>query len=160
MGSSAMAKIIMYCAASLLALTGCATEEKHRQVAELSRAQTLLGQAEQSGAQQYASADLEAARNKLETAQNKKTDDEVALRLAQESAADAEVAMARTRAAKAQQALNQVSAGSETLRQESSRQSGSMAPTTSAPPSTSDTMPSTITEPPPAQPGAQPPPRS
>ena len=130
-----MSKIILYCAVSALALTGCATEERHQQVADISRAQTLVDQAEQAGAQQYAAADLEAARNKLQVAQNKKTDDEVAQRLAQESAADAEVAVARTRAAKAQQAGTQLNAGHESLREEANGQpQQAPPPTPPAPP--------------------------
>src|SRR5262245_24398113 len=116
-----MAKITLLCAASLLALAGCASAP--RQVAESTRAHTLVDQAEQAGAQQFAAADLEAARNKLQQADDKHTDHDLAVRLAQEAAADAEVAAARTRAAKAQQALAQVNAGSDTLRQETATQS-------------------------------------
>jgi hypothetical protein len=54
----------LLCIASALALAACASDE-HRQVAELSRAHTLVEQAQQAGAQQYAGADLEAANNKL-----------------------------------------------------------------------------------------------
>ena len=122
-----MTKTIFYCAAAALALTGCATSEEHRQVAEVTRAQTLVDQAEQGGAQQFAAADLEAARSKLQMAQNKHTDDEDAVRLAQESAADAEVALARSRAGKAQQALTQVNAGHESLRQETNNEPSSPA---------------------------------
>lgn len=125
-----MSKIILYCAAAAMALTGCASTEEHRQVAVVARAQTLVDQAEQSGAQQFAAADLEAARNKLQMAQNKHTDDERAVRLAEESSADAQVAIARAHAAKAQQAQSQVNAGSETLRQEAT------APSSVAPPPT------------------------
>ena len=153
-----MSKIIFYCAASVLALTACASNEDRRQAAELTRAQTLVDQAQQAGAQQFASADLEAARNKLEMAQNKHTGEDAAERLAQEAAADANVALARTRAMKSQQALNQVNAGHDSLRQEttqqSSRDSGSTVPMTEAPAPTT-TMPSSITESPPVQPGAQ-----
>jgi hypothetical protein len=152
-----MAKIILYCAASVLALTGCATEERHRQVADVARAQTLVEQAEQGGAQQYAAADLEAARNKLQVAQNKKTDDEVAQRLAVESAADAEVAVARTRAAKAQQAVTQVNAGHETLRQEATVEQSATSPSSTMPPSPPPgALPSTT---PPIGDQPQPPPR-
>lgn len=143
-----MSKIILYSAASVLALTACATEE-HRQIAEVSRAQTLVDQAEQSGAQQFASADLEAARNKLQAAQNKHTDDEAAMRLAEESSIDAEVAVARTRAAKAQQAVTQVNAGSETLRREANTE-----------PSSSTQPPPPAVQTPPAPPIAQEPPPS
>jgi 2-hydroxychromene-2-carboxylate isomerase len=114
-----MSKTILFCGAVALAMAGCASEP--HQVAELARAQTLVEQAEQGGAQQFAPADLQAARDKLQQAQQKHTDDEVTVRLAQEAALDAQVAAARTRSAKAEQALAQVNAGSETLRQEASR---------------------------------------
>ena len=110
----------LLCIASALALAACASDE-HRQVAELSRAHTLVEQAQQAGAQQYAGADLEAANNKLRMADNKKTDEEVALRLATEASLDAQVALQRTRAAKAELALAQVNAGSDTLRDETTR---------------------------------------
>jgi len=110
----------LLCIASALALSACASDE-HRQVAELSRAHTLVEQAQQAGAQQYAGADLEAANNKLLVADNKKTDEEVALRMATEASLDAQVALQRTRAAKAELALAQVNAGSDTLRDETTR---------------------------------------
>ena len=106
-------------AAVVLALGACATPR--HEVAEIARAHTLVDQAEQSGAQQYASADLEAARNKLQQATNDHTDHDDAVRLADEASADAEVAIARTRAAKAQAALAQVNSSNDTLRQEASR---------------------------------------
>jgi hypothetical protein len=91
--------------------------------AELARAHTLVDQAEQAGAQQFASSDLEAARNKLQRAEGKHTDRDLAVRLADEAAVDAEVAAARTRAAKAQSALTQVNAGTESLRHEATTHS-------------------------------------
>jgi hypothetical protein len=112
-----MRTIIVLAVAS--ALGACGSEP--RQIAEVSRAHTLVEQAEQSGAQQFAAADLESARNKLRQADDKRTNDELAMRLAQEASIDAQVAAARTRAAKAEQALTQVNAGSESLRQEANR---------------------------------------
>jgi hypothetical protein len=109
----------VFCAAAVLALGACATPR--HEVAEVARAHTLVDQAEQAGAQQYASADLEAARNKLQQANDKRTDHDDAVRLADEAGADAEVAIARARAGKAQAALAQVNAGNDTLRQEASR---------------------------------------
>ena len=114
-----MRNMIFLAIASALGLSACGTEP--RQIAELSRAHTLVEQAEQAGAQQFAPADLDSARNKLQQAEQKHTDDELAARLSQEASIDAQVALARTRAAKAEQALAQVNAGSETLRQETNR---------------------------------------
>ncbi len=91
-------------------------------VADLSQAHTLIRQAEQSGAQQFASADLEAARSKIREADADANDQpNVSIRLAQESSVDAELALARTRAAQADQALAEVNAGTATLRDETRR---------------------------------------
>jgi hypothetical protein len=119
---------VLAASAALLALAGCATTA--RQVPEVTAAHTLIAQAEQSDATQYASSDLEAARSKLRQADQSAHDDKpvLAAKLAQESSADAEVAMARTRATKAQQALAEVNAGTQTLHNETRRQD---PPTTS-----------------------------
>jgi hypothetical protein len=99
---------------------GCASSP--RPLVDLTQAHTLVQQAEQSDAQQFASADLEAARSKLREADAAAKDrPEVAIRLAQESSADADVALARTRAGKANQALADVNAGTATLRSETQR---------------------------------------
>jgi hypothetical protein len=90
----------------------------------------MISQAEQSDAQQFASADLEAARSKLRQADQDERDNKsvLAAQLATESSVDAEVALARTRAIKAEQALAEVNAGTRTLNNESQRQ----APPTSS----------------------------
>lgn len=106
--------------AALLLVAGCASDPKP--VADLANAHTLVAQAEQGDAQQFASSDLEAARSKLRMADADANDKPVeAAHLAQESAADAEVAIARTRALKAAKDLAQVNAGTATLRSESDR---------------------------------------
>jgi hypothetical protein len=108
--------------AALLALAACATAA--RPVPEVAAAHALISQAEQSGAAQLASADLESARSKAHQADQDAHDNMPALaaRLAQEASADAEVAMARTDAIKAQQALAQVNAGTQSLHQEIRRE--------------------------------------
>lgn len=115
-----MSKTLLYCVASALAIGGCASERQP--TVEISRARSLIDQANQTGAQQFAAADIEAAHNKLQQAEAKHTDHDVAKRLADEASIDAEVATARTQAGKAQQALNQVEAASDTLRQETAAQ--------------------------------------
>jgi hypothetical protein len=91
--------------------------------AELAQAHSLVDQAEQSGAQQYASADLASARSKLQAADgDAKKDPKRSLDEAQEATADARVALARTNAAKAQAALRDVNAGTRTLQNETDRQ--------------------------------------
>ncbi|HEY4975222.1 MAG TPA: DUF4398 domain-containing protein, partial [Steroidobacteraceae bacterium] len=84
-------------AAALLATVACASDPKP--TADLVSAHTLVAQAEQSGAQQFASADLEAARSELQQAdQNARDKPALSIRLAQESSADAQLALAHTRA--------------------------------------------------------------
>jgi hypothetical protein len=106
---------------ALLAAAGCASSPKP--TANLAEAHTLVAQAEQSGAQQFASADLEAARSELRQAdQNAKDKPVLAMRLAQESSVDAELALAHTRALKAEQSLREVNSGTSTLQSESERE--------------------------------------
>src|ERR1700730_17749059 len=108
-------------AAALLATVSCASGPKPS--ADLVGAHTLVSQAEQSGAQQFASADLEAARSELRQADQEAKDRPVsAMRLAQESSVDAELALARTRAVKAEQSLREVNSGTATLQSESERE--------------------------------------
>lgn len=90
--------------------------------AELAQAHSLVDQAEQSGAPQYASADLASARSKLQQADlDAKKEPARSLSEAQESTADARVALARTNAAKAQAALRDVNAGTQSLQNETER---------------------------------------
>jgi hypothetical protein len=111
-------------AAALLAAVSCASGPKP--TADLAGAHTLVAEAEQSGAQRFASINLEAARGELRQADQDAANDKpvLATRLAQEASVDAELALARTRSAKAEQALREVDTGTATLRSESERQSG------------------------------------
>ena len=99
-----------------LVLASCASSPPP--IAELSRAHTLVEQAEQAGAQQFAAADLDSARQKLQVADRKDTKPESALRLAREASLDAQVAVARARVGKAEQAVAEVNASVESLRRE------------------------------------------
>jgi len=108
-------------AAAVLASVSCASGPPPN--ADLVGAHTLVAQAEQSGAQQYASANLEAARSELRQAdQDAKDKPVLAIRLAQESSVDAQLALARTRAVKAEQSLRQVNSGTASLQSESERE--------------------------------------
>ena len=108
-------------AAAVLASVSCAGGPPPN--ADLVGAHTLVAQAEQSGAQQYASANLEAARSELRQAdQDAKDKPVLAIRLAQESSVDAELALARTRALKAEQSLREVNSGNASLQRESERE--------------------------------------
>lgn len=114
-------------AAVVTAAIGCASAPKPNP--DLIGARTLIGQAEQSGAQQFASSDLEAARSELRQAdQDAKDQPVLSARLAQQASVDAELALARTRAVKAEQALNEVNSGTATLRSESERTQPEVTP--------------------------------
>lgn len=55
-------------ALTLMVLAGCASGPSRQTTADLARAHSLVAAAEQSGAQQYAAADLQAARDKAQQA--------------------------------------------------------------------------------------------
>lgn len=101
---------------------GCATQGP-QPTDEMTRARTLIEQADRSGAQRYAAADLQRAHDELSNADKanseKKYDD--ARRYAESAAADADVAIARAGAGEAKRAANEVAQSNETLRQESAR---------------------------------------
>jgi hypothetical protein len=113
---------VLAASAVLLAAAGCVSAPKP--VPDIAGARALISQAEQSDAQQFASSDLESARSKLRQADQYSHDNKpvLATQLAQESSTDAEVALARTRAIKAETALSDVNTGTRTLRNESARQ--------------------------------------
>ena len=113
---------LLAASAVLLTAVGCASTPKA--APDVAGARALVSQAEQSGAQQFASADLEAARSKLRQADQDMRDDKsvLATQRAEEASVDAEVAIARTRAIKSEQALADVNAGTQALRSESQRQ--------------------------------------
>jgi len=102
---------------AILVMSGCASAPPP--VAELSQAHTLVAEAQQSGAARYASADLASAQNNVQQAdQAAKEHPAQAARLAQKASVDAEVALARTRANKEQDALKQVNLSLTALRQQ------------------------------------------
>jgi hypothetical protein len=98
---------------------GCATQGP-QPTEEMTRARTLIEQADRAGAQRYAAADLQRAHDELSNADkataDKKYDD--ARRYAESAAADADVATARASAGEAEKAAHEVKQGNETLRQE------------------------------------------
>jgi hypothetical protein len=108
---------------------GCATQGP-QPTEEMTRARTLIEQADRSGAQRYAAADLQKAHDELNNADranaDKKYDD--ARRYAESAAVDADVAAARAGAGEAQRAAHEVAQSNETLRQESARGSTSQNP--------------------------------
>jgi Domain of unknown function (DUF4398) len=108
---------------------GCATQGP-QPTEEMTRARTLIEQADRAGAQRYAAADLQRAHDELSNADkataDKKYDD--ARRYAESAAADADVASARSSAGEAEKAAHEVQQSNETLRQESNR--GAVTPST------------------------------
>lgn len=106
-----------------LGLGACASVGE-QPVSELAEADAIIRQAEQGGAREYSALELDRAREKLAEAQRASDDEEYvrALRLAQQSAADAELALARAEAAEAEAAATEVREGIATLRREASTQ--------------------------------------
>jgi len=101
---------------------GCATQGP-QPTEEMTRARTLIEEADRSGAQRYAAADLQRAHDELSNADkaNAERKYDEARRYAETAAADADVAAARAGAGAAKQAAEEVAQSNETLRQESAR---------------------------------------
>jgi hypothetical protein len=101
---------------------GCATQGP-QPTEEMTRARTVIEQADRAGAQRYAAADLQRAHDELSNADRenaqRKYDD--ARRYAESAEADADVATARSAAGEAQHAAQEVQQSNETLRQEAAR---------------------------------------
>ena len=127
--NSRVAQLVLANVALAALVAGCASGPPPA-TADLTRAHTSIEQAQQSGAQQYAAADLQAARDKTgeaEAAANKH-DTVVAQRLATEAALDAQLATARAQSAKAQASAHELDESLNTLRKESARNSDIGAP--------------------------------
>jgi Domain of unknown function (DUF4398) len=114
---------------AITCLGGCATQGP-QPTDEMTRAKTLIEQADRTGAQRYAAADLQRAHDEFSNAQRamgeKKYND--ARNYAESAEADADVASARAAAGDAQSAAHEVMQGNETLRQESDRGGSSTTP--------------------------------
>lgn len=109
-GEHMLKVILVFTSTALGAVLVACAGNAPRPVAELSRASTLINVATQSGAQQYAAVDIDRARDTLKLA-NQAADDEQqerAIRLAQQAAADAEVATARAQSATAQRSAEEI----------------------------------------------------
>ena len=108
-----------------LLCAGCASNA-NRPTSEITRARTLIEQAEKSGAQQYAAAELDQARNKLRLAnaavEGGKNDE--ARARANEAAADAELAQARATSGQAKKAADEVQNSTDALQRETNRNQG------------------------------------
>lgn len=99
-----------------IALNGCSSAAPRPDDA-LVRAKTAVDQATTAGSGQYAPVDLNAAGSKLQSANEEeaKGNYKQAKYLAEESQVDAELALAKTQDAKAQQAADQVRKGNQAL---------------------------------------------
>lgn len=118
---SEAARLSTMTAAALLVaagMAGCASQPKP--TAQLVRASTLVSEAEKDGAQRFAAADLQRARDELSNAQTAESDGKYAnaRRLADRAAADADLASARASSGKSQQSAEQVRRSLDTLRQQ------------------------------------------
>jgi hypothetical protein len=141
-------------AVGLLAVAGCASQP--RPDAEITRARTLIEQAEKAGAQRYAAVELDQARNKLRLANAAAEDgkqDEARAR-ANEAAADAELAVARSQSGEARRAAEEVEKSNDTLQRETERTPVNAPAPAPAPPVPTTTLP---TPPPPPAPVTPPP---
>lgn len=136
-------------AAGMLA-SGCASGPPPATTADLARAHTLVASAERSGAQQYAAADLQKARDEAQQADELASQGkpERADQLANEAALDAQLASARAGDGTAQHDLAALDQSLEALRREEERNAGAPGAAPPAP------YPNT---PPPAAPSANPP---
>jgi len=100
-------------------LCGCATEPP-QPTEQLTRARTLVQQADKAQAQRFAAADLQRAHDELSDAENASQQGHylVAKRKAESAAVDADLASARESAGEAQQAATEVDRSNRTLREE------------------------------------------
>ena len=107
------------CLTAALVAAGCASAPEPSDT-QIIRAETTIENAENTAAPEFAPAELEDAREKLTAAKlsAQEGEDERALRLAKEAELDATVAVAMAEEAEAENALREVQAGIETLRQE------------------------------------------
>lgn len=107
---------------AVASLAGCASGPP-RPEEQLARADASVAQAEQAGARQYSGAEFDLARDKAREARRlaDKGDNATARVLAEQAELDAELASAQSRAKTTQKAANEVQAGTQTLREETTR---------------------------------------
>lgn len=101
-------------------LSGCASNPDPVPTAELSQARAALTQAEAAGAGQLAPVELLAAREKLVRAENDVRAERYgqARRMAEQAAADAELAERKARVDRARKAAEEMNRSNQTLKQE------------------------------------------
>ena len=104
---------------------GCATEGP-KPTEEMTRARTVIEQADKGNAQHYAAADLQRAHDELRNAEkaNEARRYDESRRHAEAAEADADVAMARGNAGEAQASAHEVRKSNTTLQSETDRNAG------------------------------------
>jgi hypothetical protein len=112
-------------AATTIALSACASTPEEP-TAQLRAAEQAIADAERAEAGQHAAGELSEARTKLESANAAVRDEkmEQAARLAEQARVDAELANARTAAAKAQAVNDEMKRSTQTLIEEMQRRPG------------------------------------
>jgi hypothetical protein len=118
-------RIITFSAIALVSCglgAGCATPGPIP-TEQLTRARTLVEQADKADAQRYAPADLQRAHDELSSADKAVNDHKYddARRYAENAQVDADLASARASSGEAQHAAREVDRGIDSLRQESER---------------------------------------
>jgi hypothetical protein len=128
--------ILVTGAAVALLAAGCATQGP-RPNDQMTRARTLIEQAEKSQAQRYAAADLQRARDELNSAQvaDAKGDYNAAFAYAESAEVDADVAAARASAGEALRAAQEAVQSNSVLQRETQRAAeGSSSTVPASPP--------------------------
>jgi len=103
-------------------VSGCATEQP-KPTEELTKARSVIQQADKGDAQRYAAADLQRAHDELSSAEraaDKRQYDD-ARRFAESAEVDADLATARGNSGAAERAVQEIRQSIETLKQESER---------------------------------------
>jgi membrane-associated HD superfamily phosphohydrolase len=102
---------------------GCATTEKRDMAAQLAVAKTAVADAVSAGAPEFAPVELKTAQDNLEEAEKAAKDDDYkrARKLGENAQTNAQLATAKARAAKAQQAADALKESDQTLQNEMNR---------------------------------------
>ena len=102
---------------------GCATTEKRDMAAQLAVAKTAVADAVSAGAPEFAPVELKTAQDNLENAEKAAMDDDYkrARKLGENAQTNAQLAAAKTRAAKARQAADALKESDQTLQNEMNR---------------------------------------
>lgn len=124
-GSGGIVPLLSACILCGVFVAGCASTPKAPTEA-LQAAELAIAKAEQDRASNYASLELGEAREKLTSARVAVAEKEMlrAARLAEQSRADAELAIAKTQSAKAQEVNAELDKNADTLQRELERNSG------------------------------------